>query len=445
MACDIYKTTDLAKYVFDRLQHSRLGLAIPCLKVLEDLFECLFYASMRTEESELIKVTLTIIDPKNPDPNPPEKSVSERWSYVAFEKTIDLDIKSLVKISKAADPSASSLAVYYDETGKLFIWGMIDLAMHYQSFLNYESESGSEQPGLFQVFINDIGTLNVLFDYELLATLKQNVLVQRYVDIFTIGPISKILRKNASAIKTEIKQYLNLNHPEEDFKDWDSFVEEIWTQTISRLLIKIQNYQHGGALLITDEVAELDIKYKLNYERLNLAMANYAKETINCYVTETKIEERLHTGKQVITKKLYVDETISAYAKLEVANEIKGSVSFLASQSCVDGVVLFGQNMVAKGFGTVIKSKKMPKTIYVSPTATGTVKSLLATDPKHFGTRHRSMISYCWSYPGSVGFVISQDGDIRVFSKIEDKLVMWENIKTQQYLKSRKLKSNTHP
>lgn len=284
-----------------------------------------------------------------------------------------------------------------------------------------------------------------MFDYELLATLKQNILVPRYLDVFTIGPISKIIKKNATQLKADIRSFLETVHPAENYADWDSFIEGIWTQTLSRLLLKIQNYQHGGALLITDDMNDLEIKYKISYQRLMLAIINYVKESINSYVAENKIEDRLRIGKQTVTRSLYIQETISMYAKTAVANEIKGCVSFIASQTCVDGVVLFGQNMVAKGFGCVIRAKKIPGKIFISPTATATVKSLIPTDPKHFGTRHRSMISFCWNHPGSLGIVISQDGEIRAFSKIEDKLIMWENIKTQQYLKSRKLKSRPAP
>jgi len=435
------KTTDLAAHVHGKLQHSRVALATPPLKVLEDLFECLFYTSMKTEESDLIKVAVTLIDPSNPDPSPPRKVVLERWSCVAFGQRIALETKTLAKLSKAADPSCTSLAVYYDQDGQLFIWGMIDQAMHYQSYLNYESDSGYEQPGLFQVFITDICTLDVMFDYELLATLKQSVLVPRYLDVLTIGPVSKMIRKNADHIKAEIRDFLLRQYPLEDFADWEAFVDTVWTQTFSRLLLKIQSYQHGGAILISREFTDVDVKYSLHYDRLMLAMSAYVKQSINTYMTEYTIEERLRSGKQTVTKKQYLQETLAFHAKTEVANEIRGSVSFIASQSCVDGVVLFGQDMVAKGFGGMIRSKKMPTRIYVSGTATATPKSLAATDPKHFGTRHRSMISYCWNNPGSLGLVISQDGDIRVFSKIDDKLIMWENIKVQQYQKSGKLKS----
>lgn len=440
MAMSNAKPKDLALHVQEKLQHSNLSLPAPPLTVLEELFECIFFTSMRTEESDLVKVTVTVIDPTNPDPKPPRKVVPERWSSIKFNSPIELSIKALVKLSKASDPSSTSLAVYYDEKGKLFIWGMLDQALHYQSFLNYESESGSEQPGLFQVSISDIGTLDVLFDYELLATLKQNILVPRYLDVFTIGPISKILKSNALYLKNDIKSFLSEFHPGELFEDWETFVDGLWIQTLSRLLLRIQKYQHGGAILITGNDRDIDLKYKVSYDRLKNSVSKYAKETINSFVAETLIDEHINTGKKAISKDWYLEESRSLLAKQGIADEIKGCISFLASQTCVDGILQLQPDMVSKGFGGVLKARKIPGKIFISPTATATPKSLIAVDPKHFGTRHRSMIAYCWHHPGSLGLVISQDGDIRAFYRIEEKLIMWENIKTQQFLKSKKLK-----
>lgn len=434
------KPKDLALHVLKKLTHSKLSLPIPSLPVLEDLFECVFFASMRTEESDLIRVTVTLIDPENPDPRPPKKVVDERWSVIRFDTRIELSIKNLVKLSKASDPSTTSLAVYYDLEGKLYVWGMIDQAIHYQSFLNYESDSGSEQPGLFQVVVNDIGTLDVLFDYELLATLKQNVLISRYLDVFTIGPVSKILKANAGHLKTELRTFLATEHPEEDFEDWETFADGLWIQTLSRLLLRVQNYHHGGGILITGNEEDIDVKYKVNYDRLKIAVTKYARETINNYVAEALIEDHLAAGKKSIVKDWYQEESRSLFSRQKIADEIKGCISFLASHTCVDGVLIFDPEMVSKGFGGVLKAKKMPKKIFVSPTATATPKSLIPADPNHFGTRHRSMIGYCWNHPGSLGLVVSQDGDIRAFYRIEDKLIMWENIKTQQFIKSRKSK-----
>ena len=428
---------DLAVLVHDKLRLTKQKFPLPNLEVLVDLFDCLFYSSMCKEESDLIRVTVTFIDPSNPDPAPPSHIVPERWSCIAFEQPLIMDTKTLAKLSKAADPASSSLAVYYDEKGKLYIWGMIDQAMHYQNFLNYESDTGSEQPGLFQVSVSDIGTLHVLFDYELLATLKQNILVKRYLDVLTIGPISKILRKNAEFLKVNLREYLEKEHPNEQYAEWEDFLDGLWIQTFSRLLLKIQNYQHGGAILLADDSADLDVKYRIHYKRLTLAMVAHAKAAVDNFVSENTIEGGMHTGKRTISKELYLRESASFYNKKGTADEIKGAIDFIASQSCVDGVVLFNRSMVTNGFGAVLRAKKMPRKIFVSSTATATPKSLEAHDPRYYGTRHRSMIAYCWNHPTALGLVISQDGDIRAFSKIEDKLIMWENIKTQQYLTNR--------
>ena len=102
--------------------------------------------------------------------------------------------------------------------------------------------------------------------------------------------------------------------------------------------------------------------------------------------------------------------------------------------------VVLNPELKVRGFGAVIKNIELPEFIYLSKTAIISTNKLEKVSPNHFGTRHRSMFSYCWKQEGSLGFVVSQDGDIRAITKIGDKLVMWENIKVQQLLRSRKLK-----
>jgi hypothetical protein len=204
------KTTDLAAHIHAKMNRCRLALATPPLIVFGELFECLFYTSMRTEESELTKVAVTLIDPANPDPTPPRKIVSE--------------------------------------------------------------------------------------------TIKQNVLLTRYPDVFTIRPVSKIIREYAGEIRAEIKAFLLASHPGEDFADWEEFADSIWPHTLSRLQLKIQNYHHGGAVQISADGSAIDIKYALNYKRLLLAIIGYLEHTINSYVTEHMIDQRLTSGKQTVTR-----------------------------------------------------------------------------------------------------------------------------------------------
>src|SRR6478609_7520629 len=140
MIKEINTTKDLAELVSNKLVGAKVNSPLPTLDVLEKLFEHLFYASIKTEEAQFIKVTVTLINSIDPDPTPPSRIVKDRWNYVRFENPIPFTVKNIVKLSKAADPWSSSLAVDFDKNGNLFIWGLIDQAIHYQSFLNYEAE-----------------------------------------------------------------------------------------------------------------------------------------------------------------------------------------------------------------------------------------------------------------------------------------------------------------
>lgn len=379
-------TQDLSALVKRKLIDAKIKYPEPNEEVLNKLFETLFFTSLKTEEGNFIKVTVTLIDPNNPDPSPPKRIVADRWKYVRFNAPLEFSVKNLVKLSKAADVWSSSLAVYYDSNNKLSIWGMIDQAVHYQSFLNYETESGPEQPGLFQSTIIGIGNIVVLFDYELIANLKQNILISNYIDVFRKGPVNEIIERKNSGLREKTSLYVKREFPNEERGIWTSYADDILKETIIRILLRIQNYQHGGALLITDRIkSDLDIKYKIEYERLPESM------------------ERL--------LQLLVQNTTYSDISLKV-----------------------------EGFGAVIKAKELPEFIYTSKTSIVNEAKLTTVNPNNLGTRHRSMFSYCWTNKGSLGFVISQDGDIRAIARINDKLIMWENIRVLQFIKSRKLK-----
>lgn len=81
------------------------------------------------------------------------------------------------------------------------------------------------------------------------------------------------------------------------------------------------------------------------------------------------------------------------------------------------------------GFGVVITADDLPPEICRARDPAGLELEPMEYD--HYGTRHRSMMRYCAAVPGSVGFVVSQDGDVRVMTSVGARLVMWENVRLQ--------------
>jgi hypothetical protein len=49
------------------------------------------------------------------------------------------------------------------------------------------------------------------------------------------------------------------------------------------------------------------------------------------------------------------------------------------------------------------------------------------------------MFSYCLKHPDSLGFVVSQDGEIRAIKNVNGEVMMWENIKVYQFERSSKM------
>ena len=135
----------------------------------------------------------------------------------------------------------------------------------------------------------------------------------------------------------------------------------------------------------------------------------------------------------------YINEYLSELNKQETKDELKGVIRFISSLTCVDGLVVLDYNLTVHGFGAIITSESMPKHVYISSTASLNTSKLQQINPNHYGTRHQSMFSYCWNNPSSIGLVISQDGDVRVISRVASKLIIWENIRVQRFSASNKL------
>lgn len=433
---------DLAKLVLKKLEGAKIPYLEPNEEVLKKLFQTLFYTSLNTEEGQFIKVTITLIDPDNPDPLPPSRKEANRWKFVSLNERIPLTVKNLVKLSKAADPWSSSLAVYYTDKNELFIWGLIDQTVHYQSFLNYESEDKPDQPGLFETSIVGIGNLIVIFDYQLIANLKQNTLISNYIDVFNHGQIKVQLAKNSSTNEKKIQKYIESKFQTLSNEEWQGEITNLMNESLCRILLKIQNYKHGGAILITKKInTDIDIKYKITYDRLYESLVEFLKLTIENEIATQKIsKDVIDANLDTMPISLYLDENVTEFKREETNNEIKGAIRFISSFSCIDGLVVLTPELKVYGFGAVINVNKMPDLVYKSKTSTINEENLVEFNPNHFGTRHRSMFSYCWNNEGSIGFVVSQDGDIRAIMRVNDKLIMWENIKVQQFIRSNKLK-----
>ncbi len=112
-------------------------------------------------------------------------------------------------------------------------------------------------------------------------------------------------------------------------------------------------------------------------------------------------------------------------------SRLLGCVRYIASLSRVDGFVLLDKSLVVNGFGVEARADTELTEIFMAGDAQASARLLRPAPLSQFGTRHRAMMRYCDANEGALGFVISQDGDIRATMKYQGKLVLWENINVQ--------------
>jgi len=408
------------------------------------LIEPIYFASLKTEEGKPLQIRVALVDPANADPDSPPMPRPDRRNITRLGRQLSLTVANLTKLSKAADPWSSCLAAYFNSDGQPFVWGLIDQTVHFNVQLVRETTAGGyATPGLFQVLAAGAADLSVYREFGFVARLQQDQLLTGQNDVFLKGPVQQLLApgfklylREASRVLARIKtpRYLEEGELPELAEIWERGLSENWTSVLCRLLISIQRYRHGGALLITRSNAHLDVKYRISYSRLPQALAWHAAFNVFQKAAHARISySYLNKDKKFMPIDLYLDQMIGDACVEDCEDEITGCVRFISALSCVDGLILAGPDLAIRGFGVEIRTGKEPAAVYVSSGPTASEKQLRRIDPTHYGTRHRTMMRFCFAHPGSVGFVISQDGEIRAMTYVRNRLVMWENLKVLQY------------
>ena len=423
---------NLAESVCAELRKRRA--AVPDEEIIVDLLETMYYSSLRTEESEPVIFHVVFLDPAQPDPKPPRNPAKDRWSYVPFAEPIAFSVSNVVKIAKSTDLRTSSFVIWPDKNGALFIWGLVDQQNRFHKFLNRSAEIEPERPGIFQASVEGIGIIVVYMRYEKVAELRINELIRYSLDLFRQSPVRDLL-------STGIERYLQAvrSHIPDDIYqaegEMDEFHTQQWLSVLCRILLRIQKIKKGGAILITPGISanDLNVKYGINYDRLPTSLeANAITKIKSDYLERHLLGLNEAKPKEIPSNQYFQLRRLEKDLRAN-KNEIDGVIWFIALLTRVDGLVVMDPNLAVRGYGVEIKNWQEPDNLFIATDRMATPAKLRPASYNHFGTRHRSMMRYCYQNPGSIGFVVSQDGEVRVMTMVEERLVIWENIKLKYY------------
>lgn len=344
-----------------------------------------------------------------------------------FAEPIELTVSNLAKLAAGSDHRSSSIAVYPDKAGRLRIWGLIDQQNRIFEFVRHDTNRGPRQPGDFQAVGLSPGHVRVIHDYQNIAELKVNRLVDKRPDVLWHGVIAEKLQ---TTIVPQLRKALRgfPGGSAADLEEARAYHYDKWISCLCRLLLRMRDYRHGGALVIAPRIpsGSLNVKHKINYRRLAEALSSSCSHEIASSEAADLISKI--PGSEDIPQSLYYQRVISDDDGEDAESELDGALWFISLLSRVDGLVLVDHRWHVKGFGVEIKVTDEPRHVYIADAARYSERSLRKCDYTLFGTRHRSMMRLCAVAPGAVGFVVSQDGDVRAITKVGNQVVMWEDI-----------------
>lgn len=411
---------DLAIYTHTWLKNppsDSLSLNIPRektkinLRFLKQLFSCAFQVSFNTEEGAPVTFEIIYLNPNEDKPR-------RRWKKIPFTTPLDLNERSLSKLALATDLKSSAIATYKSSAGNPILWGLIDQRdLSYKNLYFRPTQIFGEKCGVFQLTVDGPGRLSVKSDNVLIAELNATELRigDLYNDAFREGDISDFLRIETKTLAAELLSSMNYS-----CEDAEMGVRYEYVACLSGLLSKIRGFQHGGSFLIQEKHSKnhLKIKHEIFYDRLNDSIRKGGREWI--FATGNSLElENEDTENYELTER--------------DADEYDSSQWFVANLTRIDGLVLLDIRLNVRGFGIMIEcgakeDKNLERNVLRATIKNGT-QTLSHLDHKMLGTRHQSMMKYCYSHPSCIGLVVSQDGDVRAIKRVGDKLIVWEELK----------------
>ncbi len=360
---------------------------VPAIDAIKTLVETAFLASLKREEERAITFAVGLL-PKW------ETTDDVLKQTLRFHQNIPFTVASIAKLATAFDPEATALIVgpARPQSNDYTIWGAYYYGPQERNFEDIPVEIGDFNKGRPDIFIVTAGTAGSL------ALSRGLMQIGRFVDGKFIPAVPSPF--NSRAMGNHLAACLKHNA---GYQKYGQTYWQIFRDSLGYLIAEASMRGHGGTLLIIPEHLR----------------ARYAGE----YIRRLSFENSLRID-ELMTEQLALNPSIPARFLVEIAlnNFISDRLKVIAQLASIDGAVLLTDQFEVVSFGSTLKARPWKGDVVIGPDGYGGGGQPVKTT--EFGTRHSSTINFVGACPGTVGFVISQDGPIRGLTRKNPKTIL---------------------
>jgi Probable sensor domain DACNV len=398
---------------------------LPPYPYFEDLLSVCYQASMLREEDHPVRLRLILA---SPDQFSPRDFPPMGLHRQIFTQRRPCNESELRKLSPAAAFNRTLVGVELNDQNEWQIWGLVHSGDRWLQSYQGGRKVPPQIPALPIIHLAGPGRLAVLCGQNTVADLVGGRIITPDLNVFE----AKWLQEFFLPARMEL---MSLVHASSTGPlSFSSFIDPNLMRTIGRhvtmrIISTMRNIHRGGTFLyLPDDRTEeftapnplLTIKYQFHKKGMRSRLMDLMNQTLQSLITDygRDIKEGI-----LLSWQDYITINSNSLALLDEA--IFEVAHQLADFAGVDGAVVLTNKSRALGFGAMIKGDfDQVSTVARAIDVEGDKR--LPEPTESLGTRHRSVFYLCQQVPDALGFVISQDGNVRVVKWKDGMVTYWE-------------------
>lgn len=369
---------------------------LPPRNALQKFIDVAFLATLRDEEGQQVRFSVALVLEE-------DMAVAEGLTTlppIPLEAAVEFTAASLIKLAGAFEPELTTIIVKWNSNESSFsYWGLTFHAPGRNRFVELPigiKGSANFPPDYFTVVARGRAALTFARGGSQIGTLQAGYFVPAAPTPFTIkslgGYFHSEVKKDPLYAKHENQYWLYVR------------------DAMELLLSEASMRGHGGTIVL------LPLGFTL---QAGLYATKYALK--GTFGLQQALEKCIENK----------EPFLSGIAFRKLAYE---TIRRIANLSAVDGalIITFGFEVVT--FGATLTAPRSTLLPVIGPDGYGHTRNT-TFDLNRYGTRHRSAFDFAAAHKGSLVFVISQDGPLRAFHRVNDTTVqVWLDCTASMFL-----------
>jgi len=381
--------------------------------------DVLYASSLLKEEGRAVRARVIIAPP---DAFPPSEGPPDGIHAIRFSTPHALTSNEIKRLSPAASFFHSVVAIWPDRDKGFRIWGILNTGPRWLNLVaGGRKPVGDETPHPI-IHVRDPGWMLFYHGYSLLAEWRGREFHGPRLDVFQ----SKLLRDRFAGHRQRLVEALGTEclPASMDFEAYAELSHLVSLQFVKRIINLVRTSGHGGSMVIVPDDEEgmdvaaqwIDCKYSATPDLAGLRFRRLLQSIIR------RVGQLCPDGSTVEDAwQVFRNSSDQELDRLEEAFfELARLFSDLMQ---VDGALVLDKGLGLIGFGGEIRVDRNVLQVGHAHDLEGT--TLSSWDVQSDGTRHRSVYRLCSVEPDVIGFVISQDSQVRMIANVDDSVIFW--------------------